>query len=89
VRDTAAMENPTLHTDCAALAFLLGRWEGTGRGLWTAETPFRYREEVVIDHAGKPFLRYAQRTRAEDDDRHVKGTAMKPLGCGEASRARL
>jgi len=82
VRDTAAMENPALHPDCAALAFLLGRWEGTGRGLWTAETPFRYREEVVIDHAGKPFLRYAQRTWAEDDGRpmHSEVGYFRPVG---------
>jgi THAP4-like, heme-binding beta-barrel domain len=82
VRDTAAMDNPALHPDCAALAFLLGRWEGTGRGLWTAETPFRYREEVVIDHAGKPFLRYAQRTWAEDDSRpmHSEVGYFRPVG---------
>src|ERR1019366_4445281 len=81
VRDTAAMENPTLHPDCAALAFLLGRWEGTGRGLWIADTPFRYREEVVIDHAGKPFLRYAQRTWAEDDGRpmHSEVGYLRPV----------
>ncbi|MGH7667685.1 MAG: FABP family protein [Candidatus Dormibacteria bacterium] len=26
----------------------LGRWEGEGRGLWVADPPFRYREELAI-----------------------------------------
>lgn len=70
-----------LHADCAALAFLLGRWEGEGRGLWIADPAFRYREEVVIDHAGKPFLRYAQRTWAAHDGRpmHTEVGYFRPV----------
>ncbi len=81
-RDTTAVSNPTLHRDCASLAFLLGRWEGEGRGLWAADPPFRYREEVVFDHAGKPFLRYAQRTWADEDGRpmHSEVGYLRPVG---------
>jgi hypothetical protein len=81
LRDTAGVNTPVLHADCAALAFLLGRWEGEGRGLWMADPAFRYREEVVIDHAGKAFLRYAQRTWAEDDGRamHTEVGYFRPV----------
>jgi hypothetical protein len=70
-----------LHPDCLPLGFLLGRWEGEGRGLWAADPPFAYREEVVIDHLGKPFLRYAQRTWAADDGRpmHSEAGYLRPV----------
>ena len=75
---------PSLHPDNAALAFLLGRWEGEGRGLWPVEPAFRYREEVIIDHTGKPFLRYAQRTWAVDDARplHIETGYFRPVAGG-------
>ncbi|MHB8718402.1 MAG: heme-binding beta-barrel domain-containing protein [Candidatus Dormibacteria bacterium] len=76
------MSTPPLHPDCAPLSFLLGRWEGEGRGLWTADPPFTYREEVVIDHAGKPFLRYAQRTWRGDGGTplHSEVGYLRPVG---------
>jgi hypothetical protein len=75
------MTAPPLHPDCRPLLFLLGRWDGEGRGLWAADPPFTYREEVLIDHTGKPFLRYAQRTWATDDGRpmHSEVGYLRPL----------
>lgn len=78
------MSAPPLHPDCASLGFLLGRWEGQGRGLWTADPPFTYHEEVVFDHAGKPFLRYAQRTWSTEGARplHSEVGYLRPVGGG-------
>lgn len=56
------MSDPPIHASLSDLAFLVGTWEGEGRGLWAADPPFRYRERVVVDHDGRPFLRYEQRT---------------------------
>ncbi|WP_134427606.1 peroxynitrite isomerase [Mycobacterium ulcerans] len=56
-----------LHPDLDALAPLLGTWAGQGAGEYPTIEPFEYLEEVVFSHVGKPFLVYAQKTRAVAD----------------------
>jgi len=50
------------HPDLRSLACLLGTWRGEGDGFYPTIEPFRYSEEVVFDHTGKPFLTYRQTT---------------------------
>jgi len=73
-------EDPAL----ARFGFLLGTWEGEGEGLWPADPRFRYRERVVFEHPGRPFLRYEQRTWALSDGapRHAEVGYLRP---GEGS----
>ena len=46
---------------------MLGSWAGRGAGKYPTIQPFEYLEEVVFSHVGKPFLAYAQKTRAAAD----------------------
>ena len=52
-----------LHPLCEPLAALLGTWRGRGRGSYPTIDDFAYTEELVFDHAGKPFLSMVQRSR--------------------------
>jgi hypothetical protein len=71
-----------LHPDVAALAPLLGTWSGEGQGEYPTIDPFRYREEVVFGHAGKPFVAYRQATVRLDTGQPAHAEAGYLRGVG-------
>jgi THAP4-like, heme-binding beta-barrel domain len=62
-------QGPPLHDALRPVAWLLGTWRGEGVGGYPTITSFRYGQEIVFGHAGKPMLSYRSRTWALDDDR--------------------
>ena len=56
-----------LHPALEPIRFLVGSWQGAGRGEYPTIEPFGYHEEIsFVPGPGKPFLFYTQRTRGED-----------------------
>lgn len=74
----------SLHADLSELAFLLGTWRGTGEGEWPRGEPFSYGEELTFEHAGEPYLIYAQRSWSLDDETpiHFERGFVRPGGPG-------
>lgn len=60
----------TLPEPLVRLAWLIGLWEGQGRGEYPTISDFAYREHTAFTHPrpDKPFLAYTQRTWLMPDD---------------------
>jgi hypothetical protein len=79
-RGSVAGVEPALHPDVQPLARLLGSWRGEGEGFYPTIDPFRYREEIVFEHVGDPFLLYRQASWQRDDDvpLHFERSFLRP-----------
>lgn len=73
-----------LHAELKPLADLVGTWVGEGEGEYPTITSFRYREEVVFGHVGKPFLTYRQSTvnQGTGEPAHSEVGYLRAVGDG-------
>jgi hypothetical protein len=80
--DTANLrEGPELHPQCLMLLPLVGVWRGEGEVVYpTIEGPFRFGQQLVICHDGRPFLRYDSRAWLLDGDGNVIRPAARETG---------
>lgn len=94
-----------LHPDLAQVAFLAGKWAGSGHGDYPTIEPFDYREEITFANPPrKPFLAYRQHTWSVVDGTplHTESGYLRagsggswelviaqPSGFAEAYRGRL
>ncbi|MGH4021633.1 MAG: FABP family protein [Pseudonocardiaceae bacterium] len=80
--DTANLrEGPELHHDCLALLPLVGVWRGEGEIVYpTIDGPYRFGQQLVIAHDGRPFLRYDARAWLLDADGAVIRPAAREAG---------
>lgn len=65
-----------LHENLADIGWLVGTWWGFGVGGYPTIEAFRYEQEVVFSHDGRPFLAYESRTWLIDED----GNRINPSG---------
>jgi hypothetical protein len=80
--DTANLrEGPELHPTCLMLLPLVGIWRGEGQVVYpTIDGPYRFGQQVVICHDGRPFLRYESRAWLLDDAGEVIRPAARETG---------
>jgi hypothetical protein len=80
--DTANLrEGPELHERCLALLPLVGVWRGGGEVVYpTIDGPFRFGQQVVFAHDGRPFLSYESRSWLLDEDGAVIRPAARECG---------
>ncbi len=64
-----------LHPDLVALAWMLGRWEGTGKGTYPGTEDFDFGQQIDFSHNGENYLHYLSQTFEVGED----GTAVRPL----------
>jgi THAP4-like, heme-binding beta-barrel domain len=74
--DTANLrEGPDLHPDCLALLPLVGIWRGEGEVVYpTIDGPYRFGQQLMVCHDGRPFLRYEARAWLLD----AAGAVIRP-----------
>ena len=65
---------PDLHAALEPLAAFVGTWRGLGVGGYPGIEPFRYEQELVLAHDGRPFLSYSSRSWLLGED----GTRTRP-----------
>ena len=80
--DTANLrEGPELHSQCLMLLPLIGIWRGEGEIVYpTIDGPFRFGQQLVICHDGRPFLRYESRAWLLDADGNLIRPAARETG---------
>jgi hypothetical protein len=57
-----------LHPDLMPIAWMLGTWQGNGRGAYPGIDPYQFGQQAVFVHDGRPFLHYFSRTWIVDAD---------------------
>lgn len=57
------------------LAWMIGRWEGTGKGTYPGTDDFEFGQQIDFAHNGDGYLHYLSQTFEVD----AEGLAVKPL----------
>jgi hypothetical protein len=57
-----------LHPDLLPVAWLLGTWQGNGRGAYPDQDAYEFAQQAVFAHDGRGFLHYFSRTWVVDAD---------------------
>ena len=64
-----------LHPDLMPIAWMIGRWEGSGKGSYPGTEDFDFGQQVDFAHNGSNYLHYLSQTFEVD----ALGKAVRPL----------
>ena len=64
-----------LHPDLAPIAWMIGRWEGSGKGSYPGTADFDFGQQIDFAHNGGSYLHYLSQTFEAGSD----GRAVRPL----------
>lgn len=64
-----------LHPNLLGLAWMIGRWEGTGKGTYPGTEDFDFGQQIDFAQNGGDYLHYLSQTFEVDDE----GLAVRPL----------
>lgn len=73
-----------LHPDLYPVAWMIGKWGGTGMGEWPGAEKFQFEHEVTFRHDGRPFMEYSSKSWILD----AEGNHLRP-GASEAGYWRI
>jgi hypothetical protein len=59
--------DPTMHPDCAPLAWMLGSWAGAGVVGYPSIESRNFGQEIDVTHDGRPFLMWSSRAWLLDE----------------------
>lgn len=69
-----------LNPQLMALAWMVGRWEGTCKGQWPDQGEFEYAAQLDFSHNGGPYLYYVGQLFEVDDQGNVGATTFMESG---------
>jgi len=81
-----------LHPNCGPVAWMLGTWQGNGKGDYPTIEPFDYGQELIFTHDGRPFFHYMARAWIVDEQgEKVRDAAIETgfLRCPGEDRVEL
>ncbi|GAA1803453.1 MAG: FABP family protein [Actinobacteria bacterium] len=70
----------TIHEDIRPLAWLIGRWEGAGVVGYPSMESRNFGQEIVVEHDGRPFLRWQTRSWLLHEDGTIDRPASTEMG---------
>jgi hypothetical protein len=71
---------PNLHPNLHKFAWLLGRWEGGGDGDYPTIEPFKFRQVLLFQQDGRPFIHYMAKAVVVDDEGQKVRDAAQETG---------
>ena len=69
-----------LHPNLHKFAWLLGTWEGGGDGDYPTIEPFKFRQQVIFQQDGRPFMHYMATAEVVDDEGNKVRDAAQETG---------